>query len=400
AAAAGHDSPRRAGACLVHRPSGAARGAGAAWILSGRSSRMRCRRATRRDQRINPSEENPMSRVRSAAALLGLCLLVGPAAADAPSLAVEVDARDLPRKLVHTTLHVPCKPGTLRLWYPKWLPGAHGPHGRVEDVAGFRVETPDGTAVPWTRDEVDLHCFVVRVPDGATELRVKLDTVCESAGPGRAGIHTVGTAELGGINWNTCLVHPEGPASDDQPVAVSLRLPDGWKHATALKTDRGREEGGTVRFRTVSLTTLVDSPLIAGRHLRTIRLDAGPGPPAFLHLTSESPGALNLDPKVVDLYSRLVRGAWALVGAAHYSESHFLVAGSDAVGLFGLEHLGWSLNGVGEGGLADEKLRKGWWLANLMPHEYAHSWCGKYRRPAGMITPDLHTPQRTRLLWV
>src|SRR5262249_35195927 len=115
---------------------------------------------------------NPMSCVRLPAALVGLCLVIGSAAAaDAPTLTVEVDARELPRKLLHSTLDIPCKPGPLRLWYPKWLPGSHGPHGRVEDVAGFRVETPEGTPVPWTRDEVELHCFVVKVPAGTTSVR-------------------------------------------------------------------------------------------------------------------------------------------------------------------------------------------------------------------------------------
>jgi predicted metalloprotease with PDZ domain len=342
-----------------------------------------------------------MTRVRLTAIFAGLCLAVGPAtAADAPALNVQVDARDLPRKLLHTTLDIPCQAGSLRLWYPKWFPGSHGPHGRVEDVAGFRVETPQGATVPWTRDEVDLHCFVVKVPDGIASVRVKLDTVCEAAAPDAAGIQTSGTRDVGVINWNTCLVYPQGPAADDQPVKLWLRLPDGWKHATALKEEPGTGAAGVATFRPVSLTTLADSPLIAGRHLKTIKLDAGPGPPAFLHLTSESPEALNLDPKVVDLYSRVVREAWALFGVAHYPEYHFLVVCSDALGMFGLEHLSCSLNGVGERGLIDEKLRKARWIANLLPHEYAHSWCGKYRRPAAMITPDFHTPQKTKLLWV
>ncbi|MFO0808903.1 MAG: hypothetical protein U0746_09795 [Gemmataceae bacterium] len=341
------------------------------------------------------------ARVRLATALAGLGLAVGSAArAGSPAVAVEVDARELPRKLVHTTLDIPCKAGPLRLWYPKWFPGSHGPHGRVEDVAGFRVETAAGTPVPWARDEVDLHCFVVAVPAGTSSVRVRLDTVCESAGPDRAGIHTVGTRDVGVINWNTCLVYPQGPAADDQPVTVRLRLPDEWKYATALTADPAADKAGVIAFRPVSLTALVDSPLIAGRHLKTVKLDAGPGPPAFLHLTSESPEALNLDPKVVDLYARVVREAYALFGVAHYPEYHFLVVCSDALGTFGLEHLACSLNGVGERGLVDEKLRKGWWLANLLPHEYAHSWCGKYRRPAAMVTPDFHTPQKTKLLWV
>jgi predicted metalloprotease with PDZ domain len=49
--------------------------------------------------------------------------------------------------------------------------------------------------------------------------------------------------------------------------------------------------------------------------------------------------------------------------------------------------------------LVDRGRLKGW-VANLLPHEYVHSWCGKYRRPAGMCTPDFHTPEKTRLLWV
>lgn len=320
--------------------------------------------------------------------------------ADAPAISIDVDARELPRRLIHTSLEIPCKPGLLRLWYPKWFPGSHGPHGRVEDVAGLRVETAAGDVLPWSRDEINLHCFIVKVPPGTDRVRVKLDTICESGGLDQAGIYTVGTADLGVINWNTCLVYPEGPAADDQPVKLRLRLPKEWKHASALKRETGGDKDGAVHFATVSLTALVDSPLIAGRHLRTFKLDSGSGPSAFLHLTSESPEAINLDPKTVDLYSRVVREAWALFGVAHYPEYHFLVVCSDALGFFGLEHLTCSLNGVGERGLKDERLRKGWWLANLLPHEYAHSWCGKYRRPAAMITPDFHTPQKTRMLWV
>jgi predicted metalloprotease with PDZ domain len=243
-----------------------------------------------------------------------------------------------------------------------------------------------------------MHCFAVRVPDGTTAVRVKLDTICEAAGTGAAGIYSFGNSALGVINWNTCVVYPEGRPVDQQVVKVRLRLPAGWRFATALKADAATD--GVIAFRPVSLAVLVDNPLIAGRHLRTVQLNAGNTPPAFLHLTSESPEALNLDAQVIELYARVVREAGALFGVAHYPEYHFLVVCSDDLGLFGLEHSWCSLNGVGERGLIDERLRKGWWLANLLPHEYAHSWCGKYRRPAAMITADFHTPQRTRLLWV
>jgi predicted metalloprotease with PDZ domain len=49
--------------------------------------------------------------------------------------------------------------------------------------------------------------------------------------------------------------------------------------------------------------------------------------------------------------------------------------------------------------LIDEKKRKHW-PAYLLPHEFVHSWCGKYRRPAGMVTANFTTPERTRLLWI
>src|SRR5438552_18912566 len=98
-----------------------------------------------------------------------------------PTLDVEVDARDLPRRLLHTRITIPCQPGKLRLWYPKWIPGTHGPYGRVEDVGGLRLETDTAKPLPWRRDEVELYCVMCEVPDGVREVRVQLDTICNAA---------------------------------------------------------------------------------------------------------------------------------------------------------------------------------------------------------------------------
>ncbi len=317
--------------------------------------------------------------------------------ADIPPITIQVDARELPRRLVHTTLDIPCQPGPLRLWYPKWIPGSHAPKGRVEDVGGLRIETSDGTSIPWKRDEIEMHCFTLKVPDGVKSIRVKLDTICEASGSDAAGIYTYGNASIGTINWNTCVLYPEGVSVDDLPVKVRLRLPTDWKFATALKGDSAVD--GWIPFQQVSLSTLIDSPLITGRNLRTIKLSAEGKVPVYLHLTSESAEALNLDAKVIEMYSKLVREAEALFGVVHYPEYHFLVVCTDDGGRFGVEHLTSSMNGVSERSLVDDQYRKGW-VAMLLPHEYAHSWCGKYRRPADMITPDYHTPMKTRLLWV
>jgi predicted metalloprotease with PDZ domain len=38
--------------------------------------------------------------------------------------------------------------------------------------------------------------------------------------------------------------------------------------------------------------------------------------------------------------------------------------------------------------------------AGLVPHEFVHSWNGKYRRPAGLATPNYQEPMIGDLLWV
>ena len=91
-------------------------------------------------------------------------------AGSGPTLRIEVDARDLPRRLLHTRIHVPCQPGKLGLWYPKWIPGTHAPSGPIQDIAGLRLETPDGKPLPWRRDESDVFKVECDVPDGVHEI--------------------------------------------------------------------------------------------------------------------------------------------------------------------------------------------------------------------------------------
>jgi predicted metalloprotease with PDZ domain len=314
-----------------------------------------------------------------------------------PTLELEVDARDLPRRLLHSRIHVPCQSGKAFLWFPKWVPGTHGPYGPVQNVGGLHIRSKAGKELKWRRDELEPYRIECDVPEGTPEITVELDTICNEAAEHAAGYLSFGNTLVGILNWGTCLIYPEGPNCDEIQVHLSLRLPDKWKFATALKLEGNQQ--GALTFAPVSLTDLADCPLIAGQHLRTIPLSTGSYPPAFLHLASESPGVLEMGPKVIDLYSRVVREAGALFGACHYPEYHFLVTCSDDLGYLGLEHLTSSINGVRERDLIDDSRRKGW-IANLIPHEYVHSWCGKFRRPAGMCTPNFHTPQKTRLLWV
>ena len=310
---------------------------------------------------------------------------------------IEVDARELPRRLLHTTQRVACQPGPLALWYPKWIPGTHSPCGPLDTVGGLRLTTEDGKVIPWHRDQVELYRLSCVVPEGHHAIRVELDTICNSPAVDASGHLSYGNAAVGIINWPTCLLYPEGPTAKETRVCLALRLPERWTYATAMKANQDKD--GLIVFQPVTLATLADSPLIAGEHMRTISLAAGPNPPAFFHLASESPTAIQLAPEVVEHYSRMVREAGALFGTCHYPEFHFLITCSDELGHLGLEHLSSSLNGVRERELIDGGSRRGW-VANLIPHEYVHSWCGKYRRPAGQCTADFHTPQQTALLWV
>ena len=307
---------------------------------------------------------------------------------------------DLPRRLLHTRIQMPCQPGKLCLWFPKWVPGTHGPLGPVQNVGGLRLETADGKPVHGDRDEIEPYRVECDVPDGVRSIVVRLDVICNEAAVGTAGYLSYGNASVGIINWGTCLMYPEGPSRDDILVHLRLRLPRQWRFATALKPRRPRKQSTTSCFKTVSLGELVDSPLIGGEHLKSI-------PAGFGSLPAGVPGSrlgiarrLGARPEYRGaLQPRRERRPERLFGACHYPEYHFLVTCSDDLGHLGLEHLTSSLNGVHEHDLKDDARRKGW-VANLLPHEYVHSWCGKFRRPAGMCTPDFHTPQKTKLLWV
>jgi predicted metalloprotease with PDZ domain len=266
----------------------------------------------------------------------------------------------------------------------------------VQNIGGLRFELPDGTVLTWRRDDVDMCRFHVDVPAGETTLVAKLDYIANQPSTNTIGIDTYGNSLLGVINWNTCLLYPDGANVKELLVNLSVRLPEGWKHATALET-QGKADNA-IQFRVTSFYEVVDSPLLCGEHLRTVPLEQN-FKPVYLHLASESPEAINLKEDLITAYGRVVAEAGAMFGSAPFDTYHFLVTCSNDLPPNGLEHLKSSLNGVSERGLIDEESIKGW-NGYLLPHEFAHAWCGKYRRPVGMVTTDYHTPCKTDLLWI
>jgi len=82
----------------------------------------------------------------------------------------------------------------------------------------------------------------------------------------------------------------------------------------------------------------------------------------------------------------------------HYRDYHFLVTLSDDVAHFGLEHHESSDDrDDGRSLIDDDELVV---FSTLLPHEFVHSWNGKYRRPADLTTPDYHQPMKDDMLWV
>ena len=322
----------------------------------------------------------------------------------APNLVIDVDAREMSRALLHSSVEFPATPGEFVVWYPKWIPGIHAPGGPVANLGGLRFETVKGEAVGWRRDDDEPARFHLTVPAGADRVVAKIDYICNQPNANSSGIDSFGNSLLGVINWNTVLVYPESTLIDVTTATVRLTLPAGWRFGTALRPDGApavtpQDQPYTVAFQAESLRRVVDSPLITGANFRSIDVSSKGTPPAFLDLVSESASAIAIDDKLIANYRALVAEAVALFGGAHFSEYHFLVVCSDALPNNGLEHLASSFNSVGERELIDDKKRKAW-PAYLLPHEFVHSWCGKFRRPATMVTTNFHTPERTKLLWI
>ena len=321
-------------------------------------------------------------------------------------ITIAVDATEAPRKILHARLSIPVKEGPLTLFYPKWIPGEHGPTGPITDLAGLKFEAA-GKVITWRRDDVDMYAFHLNIPTAVNQLDVTLDFLLPAGTEGFSSAASA-TANLAVLSWNQVLLYPEGYRSDDLTYVASLRIPAGWKYGTALPVEK---QGDPIRFKPVSLTTLVDSPVIAGSHFRSLMLtDAylrakmaalpggAPVPSFEIDMVSDSEGALEMMPEQILNYRQLVLETNALFGAHHYEHYHFLYTLSDNVAHFGLEHHESSDDRVSEGTLRDESLRKA--SADLLSHEFVHSWNGKYRRPAGLATPDYQQPMKGELLWV
>jgi predicted metalloprotease with PDZ domain len=333
--------------------------------------------------------------LRSLVLLSAVC---ASAAAQTP-VRLRVDATDVTRRVIHVQMNVPAKPGPLSLLYPEWIPGEHGPTGPVVNLVGLKI-TAAGAPVPWRRDSVNMFEFHVDVPAGASSLDVAFDFL---AAPESEGFSSGGstTSELAVLSWNQLLLYPKGANEDALQYQATLKVPRSWRYGTALPIQR--ESGNEIEFQPAPLTTMIDSPISMGAHYKTIDLGADNGIPHYLNLAADSDRALEIAPETVAGYKNLVKEAGALFGGArHYRDYHFLFTLSDHIAHFGLEHHESSDDRYSERTLVDPEPRAA--FAFLLPHEFVHSWNGKYRRPAGLISGGkdggYDVPMKGDLLWV
>jgi predicted metalloprotease with PDZ domain len=328
--------------------------------------------------------------------LVVLCALASPHAQTPPAqsrvtgtIALAVDVRETPRKLLHARETLTATPGALTLVYPKWIPGEHAPDGPIDDLVALTF-TSGGKSIPWRRDPVDLFAFHVDVPQGVTTLDASFDFL-PAIGQGGFSSASSDTAHLGIYSWNQVLLYPQGARTDDVMFRASMELPAGWKFGTALPV--ANQSGAKIDFQPVSLTTLVDSPVIAGEYLRVVPLD-GSSRPVEAALVGDTAASIDIPNDLTAKWKRLVQEADAMFGVRHYSNYHFLLTLSDRVAHFGLEHHQSNDSRVSENSLREQN------SIGVVAHEYVHSWNGKYRRPAGLATPDFQQPMIGDLLWV
>ena len=310
-----------------------------------------------------------------------------------PTVQLMVDATHSARKIFHASLKIPAAPGDLTLYYPKWIPGEHAPDGPVIDLTGLFFRA-NGQTLKWRRDLLDGFTIHVDVPAGVNEVDGELDYVSPATLESGFSAGSSATDKLAVISWNQILLYPKGWKADEINYTASLKIPEGWKFGTPLPI--ASQSGNEIHFKTAPLTTLIDSPVITGEYLKVVPL--AQDPPTEMDIAADSAAALDAPSEVWEHYKALVDQAQKLFGAHHYRDYHFLYTLSDHVAHFGLEHHESDDSRVDERALVDDTSRK--LSASLLPHEYVHSWNGKYRRPYDLATPDYQQPMQDDLLWV
>ncbi|HSX56763.1 MAG TPA: PDZ domain-containing protein [Sphingomonas sp.] len=314
-----------------------------------------------------------------------------PAARDAAypgTITLRVDATNVQQAIYRVKQTIPvAHDGHMVLLMPAWLPGKHAARGEIEKLTGLRISA-GGKAVPWKRDTVDVWAFHVDVPRGAKQLDLEFQfTGATDSDQGRVSI----APAMLNLQFEQVSLYPAGWFTRRIPVQATVTYPEGW---TAVSGLPAKKQGASYVYDKTDYETLIDSPVFAGRNYREFKLSDR----VDLNVFADEAKELEATPEQIDAHKRLVDQSIKLFGAQHYDRYEFLLSISDEMGGIGLEHHRSSENGVKPGYFT--KWNDGPGSRNLLPHEFVHSWNGKFRRGADSWTPDFRTPMRNSLLWV
>ena len=303
------------------------------------------------------------------------------------TLTLDVDATGAAQGIFRVRETIPVAGGPTILFFPQWKPGNHSPTGPLQNLAGLTF-TAGGKPVAWTRDPVNMFAFHLTLPAGAREVTARFQYLA----PQRAGgmYRVVTTPDLLDLQWDSMALYPAGYHVRGIKVKPSATWPAGWTAFTAL---RGSKAGDRTSYDPVALDVLLDSPVHAGRYARQIALD----PQVSLDLIGDRPGAIAIDDAEIARAKAVVAQADKVFGTRHFDHYDMLIAASDTESGQGLEHHRSFEISMPANFLVAPETRIN---RSVVPHEYVHSWNGKFRRPADLWTADYNTPMRTSLLWV
>ena len=291
--------------------------------------------------------------------------------------------------LATSTMEIPVRPGPFTLVYPKWIPGYHAPHNPLADVSQLTVSA-NGQPLAWHRDTVDMYAFHVIVPRGVHSIKVQFTVLLNSATSTRA------SPNFADISWTRALFYQNDINYHHYYIKASIILPMDWGYSTALTTVR--RAGERVDFDEEPLAYVGDSPLFMGRYYKNVLLWHQGSAHMWLDIFADAPQDLDVPAKLLDAYKNVAPETLALYGSRHWYNYHALLALSNQITFQGTEHHQSSDNRASADFMTNpnSQLLGG----DLIPHEFSHSWNGKYRRPWGLATDNYQIPERTDLLWV
>ena len=308
------------------------------------------------------------------------------------TIGIVADITDVDRRIIRVTQTVPVSAGHLVLQYPKFIPGNHADTGPIQLVSGVTI-TGNGQRIEWVRDTVDPHAFHLDIPAGVTSIEVKFEWLTQ---PDNAVWRVVMTPEMVNLQWEKALLYPAGYNHSRITFQPSVRMPAGWQYGVALDTVSFAD--GLATFAPISLEHLADSPMFAGAHFRRIGLDTHGRSPVHLNLVGDTAASLAASDARIAEYRSLVDQADRLFGARHFDRYDFLLGLTSKMGRIGLEHHRSSENTASTGFFTGSNPDYG--SRTLLPHEFVHSWNGKFRRPSDEYVPNLNVPTQNSLMWV